>query len=995
MADKYYRLSCFLIDICPEPLRELFLQTAKSDTKPGVPYTSLDAYLAFRKADILSLKNRRKLRDDQYDLLYPKSGPADESQWDFTLLAVLIFELFKSYIPNHVQYFIRDIRDVRNSLQHVSRTSSISDSMFQKNWDRLEIATLTLAKVVNGTNYENVMKEKIEIAKVSNMPDILQNAHMVKPGPSGKPNKRMKTVDKALKRMQGDDDPRTRKLFEDAIKDGVETDKTIRVMIIGCHNQGKTTLARRLQGQSIEGIESTNGIDIHKCVNTANGIWQKQNTENDEDEKIKRIAKVMLSHSNSDQNDLDIEDDVIGEAVGVTAKENQAQSLEQFRFNKPETMDPIETSVIFQDHKKHQQKEMHGHSVDPFPLQKVLLAMEENDNVEETIHLWDFGGQFAFYATHQLFHSTHAVYLLVFDLSKPLEHLVKDDEYPGGAESAMKSMKDYIEFWVNSVHSFVASKDGKQPQIVLVGTHTDKLRDVKEEAKVYFEAVRQLFDGSILQMHLHPKTFEISGTDLSDKAIQLLRKTIFDIGRASNQNIPARWIPLEKALTEIRDENIIQFKRLQEIDGSSKYPIKNEEQLKFFLEFHHAKGTFLYFDDSKLTQFVVLNPQYIIDAFKCIMTSREFCITDGTLRPLWQQLTKDAILRPELIQGVWDNGTDNRFSKFKDVLVLFLQKLRIIAEAQMFDIESLVPLGYYIVPSFLRKAEDDEIVTFLKGRTCTTVSVVYAFENEAIVPTIFQRVMASAIGTWPVVKNSDRSLHFENACVFKLDLSYAGIILRHRKMIELSMAHLCLGENVFADKPDYFRRFVEYVIGTEFGKLQRNGDGLEKTLFQTGIRCFHEIHEYAGSKEIYYLDDLKPLSSKSVSCPDDVFHEGIRIEQIFQQWFFKEEETLPTKKKIPQRKLSSKEYVKLSCDCIGSEWKILARQLEIGEVRIDHIESDNQKMKNRIYEMLLEWDTKDGDRATLDVLVKALGDISSPAVNSDTLKNIIDSFYCQ
>ncbi|XP_053405824.1 uncharacterized protein LOC123535957 isoform X2 [Mercenaria mercenaria] len=248
MADKYYRLVSFLLNICPEPLRKLFLQNAKSDTKPGIPYTSLDAYLASRKPDVLSLKSRRKLRDDQYDLLYPNSGPADESQWDITLLAVLILELLRSYIPNHVQFFIRDIRDVRNSLQHVSKTSSISDSMFQKNWDRLEIATLTLAKVVNGTSYENIMKEKIETAKISNMPDlgntlclwfmeintqnttemaemkvkikeisedtkeskakasesanILQNASMAKPGPTGKPNKRMKIVDKKLKNMQ-------------------------------------------------------------------------------------------------------------------------------------------------------------------------------------------------------------------------------------------------------------------------------------------------------------------------------------------------------------------------------------------------------------------------------------------------------------------------------------------------------------------------------------------------------------------------------------------------------------------------------------------------------------------------------------------------------------------------------------------------------------------------------------------------------------------------
>ena len=44
------------------------------------------------------------------------------------------------------------------------------------------------------------------------------------------------------------------------------------------------------------------------------------------------------------------------------------------------------------------------------------------------ISVWDFGGQFVFYSTHQMFLTHRAIYILVFNISQHIGDLVFDDE---------------------------------------------------------------------------------------------------------------------------------------------------------------------------------------------------------------------------------------------------------------------------------------------------------------------------------------------------------------------------------------------------------------------------------------------------------------------------------------------------------------------------------------------------------------------------------------
>lgn len=168
------------------------------------------------------------------------------------------------------------------------------------------------------------------------------------------------------------------------------------------------------------------------------------------------------------------------------------------------------------------------------------------------ISMWDFAGQYIFYATHQVFLSPRAVYLLVLDLSKGLDHFVEDEEFPLECNDMQgRLVKDYGDFWLRSIHTFCGDVPG-QPAVILVGTHRNEMEcaseDTEECQEKFFENFRKLLENSPVADHIQPEQFAIDNT-LSDEEFEPLKKAIVDVAKRQkhwNQEIPARWLPLER-----------------------------------------------------------------------------------------------------------------------------------------------------------------------------------------------------------------------------------------------------------------------------------------------------------------------------------------------------------------------------------------------------------------------------------------------------------------
>ncbi|XP_060589759.1 uncharacterized protein LOC132744967 [Ruditapes philippinarum] len=671
-----------------------------------------------------------------------------------------------------------------------------------------------------------------------------------------------------------DYDVQNYEIYQKVLSEGVEKDNSIRVNVVGNFAQGKTSLVNILVGKDLESVQSTNSVEISSCKYSYDheGVKFCSQISSSDDIKYQRfcgsfehILKVGNKSNQSTDNSKLIK---LNEESGSLQGNIRRTGLKKYIGNcSPKSRDYREVSRLL--------------PYDPL-------------DADGDVHFWDFGGQFVFYATHTLFHSKASVYLMVFDLTKSLSDVIEDPEFPN--ESVGKSIQQSAEFWIRSIHTYVGSDDGLQPPVILVGTHKDLLKGNENmnqnSADHYFEEIRMLFEDTPMINHIQGKHFTVDCTNPCDGSIGELRKEIIRLGSSSNlhgQFIPARWSPLEKELLAKKHKNIILYSEVVEIDEKNEFPLKDEEKIKQFLLYHHTKGNLIYFDEEPLAAYVVLDTQYVIDAFKCIITSERFCKREPTYRPLWKTLRQEAKLNMLLLEKVWSTDAKNNFLEHKDVLLMLMKRTHIILEALSYDdgTEETKGLGWYVVPCFLRSYRtNNTLKEFVTGRQQTMLKFVMSFNIYPVVELVYYRVIAALIGKWEIVSVQVSELEkqvllFDNLGVFKLDRQHVGIIELHQGSIDLRVQNLC-NSGISAAIVDLFRRFVVSNVMNEFRK-HRQTSTMRRTLFEICFKCNHESHGLDGSQQTVSVEDLKGTMVEP--CPDIVSGHTINTRKALYEWF--------------------------------------------------------------------------------------------------------------
>ena len=155
-----------------------------------------------------------------------------------------------------------------------------------------------------------------------------------------------------------------------------------------------------------------------------------------------------------------------------------------------------------------------------------------------TLELWDFAGQHLYYASHPVFFSPRGVYVLVHNLSKPLDALAQPCvrqgvhdifvENPNG-ETNMENLLS----WLVTVHGsrptsgeLVGSteKEGLaylRPPVIIVGTHADKpfKRDINEITS----QIQREISGKEYEKHVIRPFFNVDNTMGKGKESMLRR----------------------------------------------------------------------------------------------------------------------------------------------------------------------------------------------------------------------------------------------------------------------------------------------------------------------------------------------------------------------------------------------------------------------------------------------------------------------------------------
>ncbi|CAC5410390.1 unnamed protein product [Mytilus coruscus] len=449
-------------------------------------------------------------------------------------------------------------------------------------------------------------------------------------------------------------DTRSVPLYLKLLESGSEKKRDIRLVIVGKKGAGKTSLIKRLFSEENTDVTSTNGIEIHtiKCkAMTDDGIWNKLDGSNEETEIHARLLKQFKGTIDASVEKGAYEAAKENTLITILYKRNEESKESETVTQQPKkrelqvtTESQVEPLVTSQQ----QNQALEQAKIDIETMLKSNVDLQDKEEYA-TLLLWDFAGDEEFYHTHQTFLSSSSIYLVVTKLNEA------DD----------KKAQDLFQLWMDSIHCYSRLEEDKSnsadsqtsddldPPVVIVGTWKDAVTSNVEKIddacrENIFKFTENMSEDEL--RHVRQEYF-ISNTEDDPSVFQQIREDILNLARKMktwNIVYPLKFIQLEKRLQEKKKElPIISYDAIKHISTNIPNPL-NDEELRLFLEFHHEIRALVYFKD--LPSYIILDTQWLSDAFRCIVTAKKFRAISTRNRKKWDELYSRGILHSEKIK---------------------------------------------------------------------------------------------------------------------------------------------------------------------------------------------------------------------------------------------------------------------------------------------------------------------------------------------------------
>ena len=425
---------------------------------------------------------------------------------------------------------------------------------------------------------------------------------------------------------------------------------------------------------------------------------------------------------------------------GGAGKTSTKKSLKGIRF------DPEQDSTV-------------GIDVDPSYFEVstetwCTRGQDQDQNSYKQIHLtfWDFAGQSVYYEAHSLFLTEKAIVLLVYDLSLNPDDEAKPVLKQGVYDKSkgiynLKTNFDYLDFWMRSVASLASNEaegsisEGwlpkKLPPVFLVCTHSDKPyggNDPEELAVKVFGRLKRSPYGAHLR-----EVFWVDNASLSvSLEIKDLQRAIFAIANELPfiyERIPLKWLQFEKALQVKRVKG---FKRISlEVArniAKNEYNIVEKGSFEILVDYlHDIRSLIHYRDTERLNTLVVLDPQWLVDVFKKVITVKRYDPKEKKYLHLWLMLESQGILDESLVAYVWEPFFKHK--ETSDSLIGIMERFSLLCPWPVPSSNR----NQYLVPSMLKALPTAKILKLVKSAHIPSLFV--KFSNGRVPPAFFHRLI--------------------------------------------------------------------------------------------------------------------------------------------------------------------------------------------------------------------------------------------------------------
>ncbi|XP_074606683.1 uncharacterized protein LOC141859725 isoform X2 [Acropora palmata] len=623
--------------------------------------------------------------------------------------------------------------------------------------------------------------------------------------------------------------PSALEAYNKALADGKTAVKRVPIMLIGQHRAGKTSLKKSLRGICFDPEEgSTVGIDVDPSYfKVTTETWKTGTTEKDQNHDAaisfdRHAAMLVVENLKRDGKSFLVEDSL--EEIQSTL---DSEVTEIPKLPSPNET-PRDTKHVEVPSETRETLSGDAHQVPPRPsgensdvpdrfaqcvpedvaeATETLLQGGWEDGREHIYStLWDFSGESVYYVTHPLFLTARAIYCLVYDLSLNPEDLapplVKQGVYDQFPEDFnLKTNLDFLDFWMRSVASLASFDENrglspksesprkKLPAVFLVCTHADTPYCKRNPRHLAFKVFGYLREKPSYGSHLLG-VFVVdntkSGTKCECQEVVRLRQEILALAKSlphTNEPIPIKWLKFDKTLNALREKgNKWISLESAEVIASKDCNIVNDREFETLMNYLHDLRRLVHFDDSPtLSKLVVLNPQWLIDLFKKVITVQPaWECKEEKFVELWGKLEEEGILDEQLLTHMWKPllGDKDTYESLVDVM-------------EKFSLLCCWPSGTserksYLVPSMLRSHPPDEIVELVAS--ATVPSLFLKFETGHVPTGFFPRLVLKFFQCGELWKQAKSKLFHNFARFFSSeDENCSVILLCHSSFVEIAV----------------------------------------------------------------------------------------------------------------------------------------------------------------------------------------------------------------
>lgn len=485
-----------------------------------------------------------------------------------------------------------------------------------------------------------------------------------------------------------------------------------KLMVIGQGRVGKTSTIKTLTNQAFDFHEkSTIGANTSSKINVDN--WNIDDNKNTETFHHAIRAAVQRYQNPFG---LELDDDFLSTNIIKSIVYENDIPIENYDFQEEE-----EEEDDIQEDEDDDDLEIPSFGVIP----EVVIDDENDDDVDfllkefdqETFdhalnrsgndisfNIWDYGGQQVFHSLHQLFLTEYGISMICF---------------------AMDNVDlNELSYWYHTVKLHAP----KSP-IMFVGTRGDKIKKYKAIDKNLSSLINKNDPYIIRNNDNKLWFFPLDNTN--GNGIDEIRSAIKNAIENESyvlQRVPLSWM---KCLDKFESQDILSLNSA--IDIAISCNVKQND-IETMLGFFHELGAIWHFSkgNKKLSKLVVSNPQWIIDAFTCLIFDdihydfKNMKIPAGLIED-FQQFRKDALLSHDLLAFLWKD-----YESEIPFLLELMQSLLLICKWND---------DYWLLPCQLQSDYKDDKSWNLKVKWTSTII-------KLPLDSIYQRLIIYCVRQW-------------------------------------------------------------------------------------------------------------------------------------------------------------------------------------------------------------------------------------------------------